>query len=108
MLMLKYFDQHETEWQLKDPIKRSVTFGKHNLLDKAQRIGVYDMILCRNVLMYLCDENRRQVLENLADASTRDGMLMLGAAETVIGQTDRFVASREFRGFYEPALPPSR
>ena len=108
MLMLKYFDQHETEWQLKDPIKRAVSFGKHNLLDKAQGSGVYDLILCRNMLMYLCDENRKQVLWNLADASTRDGMLMLGAAETVIGQTDRFVASREFRGFYEPAPPPPR
>ena len=108
MLMLKYFDQHQTEWQLKDPIKRAVSFGKHNLLDKAQGSGVYDLILCRNMLMYLCDENRKQVLENLANALTRDGMLMLGAAETVIGQTDRFVASREFRGFYEPAQPPPR
>ena len=108
MLMLKYFDQHQTEWQLKDSIKRAVSFGKHNLLDNAQGSGVYDLILCRNMLMYLCDENRKQVLENLANASTRDGMLMLGAAETVIGQTDRFIASREFRGFYEPAPAPPR
>ena len=108
MLMLKYFDQHETEWQLKDPIRRAVSFGTHNLLDKPPGHGVYDLILCRNMLMYLCDENRRQVLENLANALTRDGMLMLGAAETVIGQTERFVASREFRGFYEPALPNPR
>ena len=108
MLMLKYFDQYETEWQLQDPIKRAVSFGKHNLLEKAPGSGVYDLILCRNMLMYLCDENRRQVFENLADALTRDGMLMLGAAETVIGQTDRFTASREFRGFYEQAQPATR
>ncbi len=108
MLMLKYFDQHETEWQLKEPIKRAVSFGKHNLLDKAQGNGIYDLILCRNMLMYLCDENRKQVLENLADALTRDGMVMLGAAETVIGQTDRLTASREFRGFYEQAQSVSR
>lgn len=108
MLMLKYFDQHETEWQLKDQIKRAVSFGKHNLLEKTKVRGVYDLILCRNMLMYLCDENRKQVLENLADAVTRDGMLMLGAAETVIGQTERFVASREFRGFYEQSPPPLR
>jgi chemotaxis protein methyltransferase CheR len=49
MLMLKYFDQHETEWQLKDPIRRAVSFAKHNLLDKAQGSGVYDLILCRNM-----------------------------------------------------------
>ena len=66
-----------------------------------QGVGSYDLILCRNMLMYLCDENRKQVLENLADAMARDGIMMLGAAETVIGQTERFRASREFRGFYE-------
>jgi chemotaxis protein methyltransferase CheR len=101
MQMLKYFDQHGTEWQLKEPIRRAVSFAKHNTLDKAQGRGVYDLILCRNMLMYLCDDNRKQALENLADAVTRDGMLMLGAAETVIGQTERFGSSREFRGFYE-------
>jgi chemotaxis protein methyltransferase CheR len=106
MLMLKYFDQHETEWQLKDGVRRTVSFAKQNLLDKAPVNGAYDLILCRNMLMYLCDENRRQVHENLADALARDGMLMLGAAETVIGQTNRFAASKEFRGFYEQAVQP--
>lgn len=108
MLMLKFFDQQQTDWHLKESIRRTVSFGKHNLLEKAQGAGVYDLILCRNMLMYLCEANRKQVLENLADALTRDGMLMLGAAETVIGQTDRFGASREFRGFYEQALPAPR
>jgi chemotaxis protein methyltransferase CheR len=101
MLMLKYFEQDGTDWQLKDPIRKAVSFASHNLLDSPRSLGIFDLILCRNMLMYLCDENRRQVLENLANAQTPDGILMLGAAETVIGQTDRFVASREFRGFYE-------
>ena len=101
MLMLKYFDQDGTDWQLKDNVRKSVSFASHNLLDSARCLGVFDLILCRNMLMYLCDENRRQVLDNLANAQTPDGILMLGAAETVIGQTDRFEASREFRGFYE-------
>lgn len=101
MLMLKYFDQQGTEWQLKDPIRRAVSFATHNQLEGARHMGVFDLILCRNMLMYLCDDNRRQVLGHLADSLTPDGFLMLGAAETVIGQTDRFEASREFRGFYE-------
>ncbi len=63
--------------------------------------GQFDLVLCRNMLMYLCDDRRRDVLENLANATAPDGYLMLGAAETVIGQTSRFEASREFRGFYE-------
>jgi chemotaxis protein methyltransferase CheR len=101
MLMLKYFEQDGTDWQLKDPIRKAVSFASHNLLDSARGLGVFDLVLCRNMLMYLCDDNRRQVLGNLADALTPDGIMMLGAAETVIGQTDRFEASREFRGFYE-------
>jgi chemotaxis protein methyltransferase CheR len=101
MLMLKYFTQEDTDWQLKDPIRKAVSFGSHNLLDRARAVGMFDVILCRNMLMYLCDDNRRQVLDNMADAITPDGVLMLGAAETVIGQTNRFEASREFRGFYE-------
>jgi chemotaxis protein methyltransferase CheR len=108
MLMLKYFDQDDTDWQLKDKVRKSVSFATHNLLDSPRNLGVFDLILCRNMLMYLCDENRRQVLENLANAQTPDGILMLGAAETVIGQTDRFEASREFRGFYERSATLSR
>jgi chemotaxis protein methyltransferase CheR len=73
------------------------------MLEKTQGAGVYDLILCRNMLMYLCNDNRKQVLENLANSIVRDGIMMLGAAETVIGQTERFQASREFRGFYELA-----
>jgi chemotaxis protein methyltransferase CheR len=101
MLMLKYFDQDGTDWQLKESVRKTVSFAGHNLLETPRGLGLFDLILCRNVLMYLCEENRRQVLGHLADALVPDGIMMLGAAETVIGQTDRFEASREFRGFYE-------
>jgi chemotaxis protein methyltransferase CheR len=101
MLMLKYFEQEGTDWQLKDPVRKNVIFASHNLLEPAAQLGVFDLILCRNALMYLCDANRGTVFGHLADRLRPDGMLMLGAAETVIGQTERFKASREFRGFYE-------
>jgi chemotaxis protein methyltransferase CheR len=101
MLMLKYFEQHGTDWQLKDPIRKAVNFGSHNLLESNRALGVFDLILCRNMLMYLCDDNRHHVLDNLASALMPDGIMMLGAAETVIGQTEKFQSSREFRGFYE-------
>ena len=104
MLMLRYFDQRGSDWHLQDSIRKTVSFSQYNLLEKMQGVGSYDLILCRNMLMYLCDENRKQVLENLADAMNRDGIMMLGAAETVIGQTERFRASREFRGFYEQVV----
>lgn len=101
MLMLKYFDQVDGEWIAKPEVRKMVTFSTHNQLDSARHMGQFDLILCRNMLMYLCENKRREVLEHLASALTPDGILMLGAAETVIGQTEKFEASREFRGFYQ-------
>jgi chemotaxis protein methyltransferase CheR len=83
-----------------------VTFAEHNMLQSSRHFGVFDVILCRNMLMYLCENKRSQVLDGMAPILAEDGILMLGAAETVIGQTDKFRSSQEFRGFYEsPAKP---
>lgn len=101
MLMLKYFDQVDGDWLAKPEVRKMVTFAHHNQLDSVRHLGQFDLILCRNMLMYLCDNKRREVLEHLASAMASDGVLMLGAAETVIGQTEKFEASREFRGFYQ-------
>lgn len=101
MLMLKYFDQIDGDWHAKPEVRKMVTFAQHNQLDSAKHMGQFDLILCRNMLMYLCEGKRRDVLEILATSLAKDGLLMLGAAETVIGQTDKFEASREFRGFYQ-------
>ncbi len=100
MMMLRYFDQVDTDWQLKDTIRHMVSFRQENALTHARDFGEFDIVLCRNLLMYLSEENRRKVLDNIADHSHDDTLLMLGAAETVIGQTDRFESNREFRGFY--------
>ncbi len=103
MLMLKYFDQVDGEWAAKDDVRKMVTFAPHNQLESSRHLGQFDLILCRNMLMYLGNEKRREALDHLATAMTKDGVLMLGAAETVIGQTEKFEASREFRGFYQHA-----
>lgn len=101
MLMLKYFRQEGEEWIASDELRRKVTFSEHNMLDAPTKLGKFDLILCRNMLMYLCDNKRKTVLDQLAGAIAPDGMLVLGAAETVIGQTEKFKSSAEFRGFYE-------
>jgi chemotaxis protein methyltransferase CheR len=103
MQMLRYFEQQGEEWIAKDSLRKMVTFAEHNMLEPARHFGKFDVILCRNMLMYLCDDKRSQVLDGIAPLIADDGILMLGAAETVIGQTQRFRASKEFRGFYEPA-----
>jgi chemotaxis protein methyltransferase CheR len=103
MQMLRYFEQNGEEWTAKDNLRKMVTFAEHNMLEPARHFGKFDVILCRNMLMYLCDDKRSQVLDGIAPLMADDGILMLGAAETVIGQTQNFRASKEFRGFYEPA-----
>lgn len=103
MQMLRYFEQKGEEWTAKESLRRMVTFTEHNMLKSANHFGKFDVVLCRNMLMYLCDDKRSQVLDGIAPVLADDGVLMLGAAETVIGQTQRFKASKEFRGFYEPA-----
>lgn len=103
MQMLRYFDQKGEEWCAKDSLRKMVTFTEHNMLNSARHLGMFDVILCRNMLMYLSEDKRSLVLEAIAPMLASDGILMLGAAETVIGQTQKFNASQEFRGFYQPA-----
>lgn len=111
VLMLKYFSQESEDWIANSQLREMISFGYRNLVENTQINGQFDLILCRNMLMYLDDEKRRLVLEQLAGNLAVDGFLVLGAAETVIGQTDKFVASREYRGFYERSdqnRPPIR
>lgn len=96
--MLRWFVQSGEDWAIDPRLKRMVRFGAHNLLDVAP--GRFDLILCRNLLMYLKPEARSRAFERLAAALDSGGVLMLGAGETVIGQTDRFRAHPEWRGLY--------
>lgn len=96
--MLKHFTQTGEEWVIDPVIRQSVRFGAHNLLEPAP--GRFDLILCRNVLMYLQPASRRTVFDRLAVALEPGGVLMLGAGETVIGQTDRFASHPQWRGLY--------
>jgi chemotaxis protein methyltransferase CheR len=103
--MLRHFEQHGEEWVAKDSIRKTVTFTEHNMLTPVHHFGRFDVILCRNMLMYLSDDKRSHILESIAPSLEDGGLLMLGAAETVIGQTQKFRASKEFRGFYETSQP---
>lgn len=103
--MLKAFHQTGEEWAIDPALRQSVRFGAHNLLDVAP--GRFDLVLCRNVLMYLQPEARSRVFDRLGNALEAGGVLMLGAGETVIGQTTRFVPHPEWRGLYAAAARPA-
>jgi chemotaxis protein methyltransferase CheR len=100
--MIKWFEECDEGWRAVEPLRRPVRFQVHNLLEPPPHPGQFDIVLCRNVLLYLNAEKRGLAFDRLASAMTPDAALMLGAGETVIGQTDRFVSNQDFRGLYMP------
>jgi chemotaxis protein methyltransferase CheR len=77
-------------WQFKDELRKRVSFKIQNLTDSPAELGTFDLVLCRNVLIYFGLEDKRKILGRLAGALTMDGRLMLGGAETVLGITQEF------------------
>ncbi|ODU21513.1 MAG: chemotaxis protein CheR [Sphingomonas sp. SCN 67-18] len=101
--MMRWFDQDGQNWRAKRDLVRRMRFRQQNLLDGDPATVKHDVILCRNVLLYFSGERRRAVFNALAAAVAPDGYLMLGAGETVIGQTDAFASDPDLRGLYRPA-----
>lgn len=104
--LMKYFTQTGEAWQLKDDIKSMVKFSTFNLLDDMSRMGQFDIIFCRNVLIYFDEKTKGGILAKIDKQLDKDGFLLLGGAETVLGITDKFVPMPEKRGLYikNPAL----
>lgn len=98
--MIRWFNETPDGWEADERLKRAIRFQVHNLLETAPIGGGFDIVLCRNVLLYLNTDRRRHVFERIASAMADEGTLMLGAGETVIGQTDRFESDVEARGLY--------
>ncbi len=101
--MMRWFDNVDGDWIARPELVRQISFRQGNLVADPLPVGRFDLILCRNVLMYLSPVLRRQVLDRFGTAMRPGGLLALGAGETVIGQTETFRPSPEFRGLYEPS-----
>ncbi len=101
--MIRWFEECDDGWRAVEPLRKPVRFQVHNLLEPPPHPGQFDIVLCRNVLLYLSSEKRTLAFDRLASAMAPDGALMLGAGETVIGQTKRLAACRETRGLYRLA-----
>lgn len=103
--MMKWFEDTPEGWRANEKLRRMVRFQTHNILDPAPMVFSFDIVLCRNVLLYFDGTNRTSAFDRLAAAMAPDGWLMLGAGETVLGQTDRLVPDSAFSGLYRQALP---
>ena len=98
--MIRWFEESDDGWRVAEKLRRNVRFQVHNILEPAPHPGQFDIILCRNVLLYLSGDKKRAAFDRLASALAPDGWLMLGAGETVIGQTEKLIADRDRRGLY--------
>lgn len=100
--MITWFDGNDEVWSAKAELIRRITYRRASLLDDPP-IGQFDLILCRNVLFYFSAEVRARAFARIAEALRPGGLLVLGAGETVIGQTRLLKPSAAHRGFYERA-----
>lgn len=100
--LVRFFSQVGEAWQIAPEIRAMVQFRPINLLKDFSALGTFDMVFCRNVLIYFDQETKIGVLNRLARLMPDDGFLALGAAETVIGLTDAFKPMADKRGLYVP------
>jgi chemotaxis protein methyltransferase CheR len=98
--MIKWFEECADGWRAVEELRRPLRFQVHNLLEQPPHPGGFDIVLCRNVLLYLSPEKKALGFERLASAMAEDGWLMLGAGETVIGQSNKLGADINARGLY--------
>jgi chemotaxis protein methyltransferase CheR len=99
-LLLKYFTQIGENWQLVPELREMVKFRQLNLLRDFSSLGSFDVIFCRNVLIYFDSTTKTDVLQRLGSSLESDGFVVLGAAETVIGLTERLKPYADRRGLY--------
>ncbi len=109
-MLMRYFKKDESNWRIADVIRSMVQFREYNLLSDLRALGRFDIVFCRNVLIYFDQPTKGRVLDAIAAQMPPDGMLYLGGAETVLGITGRFAPMPNERGVYgvTPAMAPQR
>jgi len=100
--LVKFFAKLGEHWQIARELRAMVQFRPLNLLADFKPLGRFDVVFCRNVLIYFDQATKTQVLERVARQMPDDGFLVLGAAETVVGLTDLLKPVADKRGLYVP------
>jgi chemotaxis protein methyltransferase CheR len=102
-MLVKYFAKEEGQWRVNAKLRAAVTFREWNLLGDLRPLGAFDIIFCRNVLIYFDAATKKRVLETMARQLSADGVLFLGGAETVLGLTEALRPIHGESGAYGPA-----
>jgi chemotaxis protein methyltransferase CheR len=101
-MLVKYFTQRGDKWVISDKLRKNVDFKVWNLLEDLSPLGNFDIVFCRNVLIYFDQPTRSKVLDAISERMRSDGYLFLGGAETVLGPLARFKPVEGQRGLYAP------
>lgn len=96
----QFFQASDNRWQVVDDIKRRVSFREQNLLSSYDALGKFDIIFCRNVLIYFSPERKSDILNRMAKSLNPRGYLFLGASETITGYSDAFEMVRSPQGVF--------
>ena len=99
-LLLKYFEKKDDMWQASSALRTMVQYRELNLLNDFSNLGKFDVVFCRNVLIYFDQETKAKVLDGISRLMPEDGILFLGGAETVLGISDKFKPVPGYRGVY--------
>jgi chemotaxis protein methyltransferase CheR len=99
-MLLRHFNQIGESWQLSDHVRSKVTFRQLNLLSDFTGLGRFDIIFCRNVLIYFDATRKADILTRMTRTLANDGFLTLGASESLIGLKTDLVAHPEQRGIF--------
>ena len=105
--LLTYFERAGDQWQIIEPIRKMVQYRPFNLLDNLTTLGKFDVVFCRNVLIYFDDPTKGGILDTIATMLAPDGVLLLGGAESVLGLSKAFESTPKQRGFYRLTGAPA-
>lgn len=90
-LLIKHFTKTGDDfWVIKPEMRISVQFKKQNLLDPLIVLGDFDLVLCRNVLIYQKEAKKKEIVEQISRRISRGGFLLMGAAESLLGVSEKF------------------
>jgi chemotaxis protein methyltransferase CheR len=107
-LLMQHFAQEGEQWRVNKKLRERVEFRQINLLSDFSRLGPFDIVFCRNVLIYFDRETKLGVLDRIGKILAPDGYLILGAAETMVGLGTQFVPVPEKRALYQPQQDVAR
>jgi chemotaxis protein methyltransferase CheR len=99
-MLMRHFRKEENAWRISEAIRGMVQYKEWNLLGDLRPLGRFDVVFCRNVLIYFDQATKAKVLDAVAQQMPDDGLLYLGGAETVLGISSRFAPLPTERGVY--------